>query len=90
MLADLNKGDVIYYARIIPKLGIYDVCDIVLRTVTDEYFAGMDKRDKRAYLFSYKNIGNNIFLSRKEALDKVHLAEKNKPTINNETYYEEY
>ena len=80
----------IYYARIMPTLGIYDVCELKIRTVTDAYFVGMDKRDKRAYLFSYNAVGKCIFSNRKDAVEKVITAEENSPKVSKETYYEEY
>ena len=83
-------GDIVYYARIIPTLGIYDVCELKIRTVTDTYFVGMDKRDKRAYLFSYNTVGKCIFSNRKDAVEKVITAEENSPRVSKETYYEEY
>ena len=83
-------GDVVYYARIMPTLGIYDVCELKIRTVTDTYFVGTDKRDKRAYLFSYNAVGKYIFSNRKDAVDKAIAAEENAPKVSKETYYEEY
>ena len=83
-------GDVVYYARIMPTLGIYDVCGLKIRTVSDTYFVGTDKRDKRAYLFSYNAVGKCIFSNRKDAVDKTNLAEENSPKVSKETYYEEY
>lgn len=86
----LNRKDIVYYARIIPNTGIYEVCELFVRTVTEDYFAGMDKRDKRTYLFSYNAIDNTVFTNRKDALKKVRIAESNKKDISSETYYEEY
>ena len=83
-------GDIVYYARIMPTLGIYDVCELKIRTVTDTYFVGMDKRDKRAYLFSYNTVGKCIFSNRKDAVDKTNLAEESSPRVSKETFYEEY
>ena len=83
-------GNTIYYARIMPTLGIYDVCELKIRTITDTYFVGMDKRDKRAYLFSYNAVGKYIFSNRKDAVEKVIVAEENSPKVSKETYYEEY
>ena len=83
-------GNTIYYARIMPTLGIYDVCELKIRTVADTYFVGMDKRDKRAYLFSYNAVGKCIFSNRKDAVEKVIAAEENSPKVSKETYYEEY
>ena len=83
-------GDIVYYARIMPTLGTYDVCELKIRTVTDAYFVGMDKRDKRAYLFSYNAVGKCIFSNRKDAVHKVITAEESSPKVSKETFYEEY
>ena len=83
-------GDIVYYARIMPTLGIYDVCELKIRTVTDTYFVGTDKRDKRAYLFSYNAVGKCIFSNRKDAVEKVIVSEESSPKVSKETYYEEY
>ena len=83
-------GDIVYYARIMPTLGIYDVCELKIRTVTDTYFVGTDKRDKRAYLFSYNAVGKCIFSNRKDAVEKAIVTEENSPKVSKETYYEEY
>ena len=53
-------------------------------------FVGIDKRDKRAYIFNDSDINKVVFKNRKEALKKVLDAEANKKYVNNETYYEEY
>lgn len=86
----MKNKDIVYYARIIPNTGIYDVCELKIRTVKDDWFVGVDKRDKRAYLFYQKDIYNVIFFNRNDALNKVRAAESNKKCINQETYYEEY
>ena len=83
-------GNTIYYARIMPTLGTYDVCELKIRTVTDTYFVGTDKRDKRAYLFSYNAVGKCIFSNRKDAVEKVIMAEESSPKVSKETFYEEY
>ena len=83
-------GNTIYYARIMPTLGTYDVCELKIRTVADTYFVGTDKRDKRAYLFSYNAVGKCIFSNRKDAVEKVIMAEESSPKVSKETFYEEY
>lgn len=42
--------DILYYARIIPTVGIFDVCQLIIRTVRKDYFVGCDKVDKHAIL----------------------------------------
>lgn len=90
MYSTINKGDMVYYARIQKKNGTYDLCELKVRTVDEDYFCGVDKKDKRAYLFGYNALGDYVFQTRKEALDTLHSAEKNKVEVSDETYYEEY
>ena len=89
-MPQLKRKDIVYYARVIPNTGIYEVCELIIRTVADDYFAGVDRRDRRTYLFGYNAIDNTVFVDRKDALNKVKIAESNKKDISNETYYEEY
>ena len=44
MSNELKKGGIIYYARIMPNLGVFDVYELKIRTVADTYFVGTDKR----------------------------------------------
>ena len=89
-MTNLKKKDILYYARVIPYTGIYEVCELTVRTVEDTYFVGTDKHDEHAYLFSYNAIGKTVFYNRKEALDLVKEAENNKVATPQETDYEEY
>ena len=78
---DIQKGKMVYYARMLKPVGIYEVCDLYVRTVRD---------DKHAYLFSYNKLDKTIFKTRQECLDTVLEAEKNAPKISDEQEYEEY
>ena len=86
----INIGDTLYYARVMPKLGIFDVYDLKVRTIAGTYFVAIDKRDKKSYLFNFTDINKTVFANREEALNKTKEAEKNKPKVSTETYYEEY
>jgi len=89
-MSDLRKNQIVYYTRIIPKSGIYDVYELKIRTVESNWFVGIEKRDKQAFLFLDKEINKTIFVDRNEALNKIKVAEKRKEKINEEIYYEEY
>lgn len=86
----VNVKDKLYFARILPKVGIYDVCELTVRTVGEDYFVGIDQRDKQAHIFGYDRVGNDVFSSRNAALEKVQTAEKNKTKIPQEVFYEEF
>ena len=77
----MKRKDVVYYARIQPTLGVYDVLELLVRTVESDWFSGMDKRDKRVYLFSNKDLNKTVFVNRKDALETVKMAEKNKKNL---------
>lgn len=77
-MIELHKYDMVYYARIIPTTGVYEVCELIIRTIADTYFVGTDKRDKRAYLLLYKNLNKTVFKERNNALKIVKNAEKNR------------
>lgn len=84
-----SVGDVLYYTQILPNVGIYNLCDIKVCTLYNTYFAGIDKRDKRRYVFNYTEINQTIFENRLEALEVIKEAEENKPIVSDEIYYEE-
>lgn len=86
----INRGDKLFWVRIVPCCGIYEVHDLHIRTVGEDYFVGVDKHDKHAYLLGFNTLDDVVFADRKQALNKVHAAEKNKIEIDSDTYYEEY
>ena len=85
----IKKKDILYYAQILPKVGIYNVCEMIVCTLYEDYFACMDKREKKRYLFDYSDIDKILFANRLEALTLVTDAEKDKPKVSNERFYEE-
>lgn len=82
--------DTMYYAKAFPTIGVFEIDELKIRTVTEKYFVGVEKRTKRSDLFSYNAIGNIIFFDRSDALKRVKEMEKDKVVVSNETYYEEY
>ena len=71
----LAIGQHVYYARIMPHAHVYDVYELIIRAVYDGYFVGLEKHDKRAYLFYSTDVGKCVFLNREECLDLVLLKE---------------
>lgn len=90
MEKEIKKSDLVYYARIIPTSGIYEVIDLKVRTVADDFLVGIENRTKHAYLLYIKDIGRIVFFDRKEALKVVKEAEKSGKKVSDEKYYEEY
>ena len=88
-MQQLAKRQVVYYARIIETVGIYEVLELKIRTIEDTYFVGTDKSTRHAYLLSNSYLGKLVFKDRQAALKVVKEAEKNRKVISEETYYEE-
>ena len=86
----IKRGEIFFWARIYPTLGVYDVLEVKVRTVADNWFVAIEKREKQAQLFHYDDIDTVLFSDRKIALAKVKEAEKHKLKVSDETNYEEY
>lgn len=86
----MKSKDIVYYARILPSVDIYDVCELKVNTVKDTWFVGIDKHDKRSYLFNKSEINKSVFYDRDVCLRLVNQAEELKKKVSIETYYEEY
>lgn len=76
----INKGQIVYYARILPTVDIFEILELKIRTVEEDYFVGTDNNTQQAFLFSNKAINKTIFFERKDALKIVKKAEK---SLNN-------
>ena len=87
---EIKKSDVIYYARVMPTVGLYEIIELKVRTVTEDYIVGIDKNTKHAFMFYFDDINRTIFFDRNEALKVVKAAEKNGKKVSDEKYYEEY
>lgn len=87
---EIKKSDVIYYARVMPTVGLYEIVELKVRTVAEDYIVGIDKNTKHAFMFYFDDINRTIFFDRNEALKVVKAAEKNGKKVSDEKYYEEY
>ena len=88
---DFEKGTIVYYAQILPIGDVYEILTLKLRTVDKEarWFVGTDVKTKAAFLFNECDIGIAVFADRKEALEKVKEAKKNRKERVLTTYCEE-
>lgn len=85
----MKKGDMVYYARIIPSCDIYEVCDLKIRTVMEDWFCGSDVHTKQARLFENKCLNETVFYNRNDALEYVKKAEKHRVKRQYTVQYEE-
>lgn len=62
----INRGDKLFWARIVPCCGIYEVHDLHVRTVRKDYYVGVDKH---AYLLGFNTLDDVVFEDRKHILN---------------------
>ena len=87
----IKKEKVVYYAQCLEPCAVFEVLELKIRTVCENWFVAIEKKEKHAYLFYEKDIGKCIFFDREDALAVVKAAEKNcKKKFGDEKFYEEY
>lgn len=69
MRLNLKKNDKIFYLRKIPEQDINEVLRLTIRTVGEDYYVGIEEKEKHAFLFHYKDIGELVFPTYGEALE---------------------
>ena len=85
----MQIGDKVYYVR--RRFSKYDVLDLRLRTVEENYFVGSEKDSKQAFLFRNRDIDDVVFLHRADAIKEAKEREKTMVKREyTETEYEEY
>ena len=86
----IKKGTVVYYAQILEQVGVFEVLELTVRTVEDDWYVGIETKEKQAHLFFEKDIGKHIFFHRHDALITVKEAEQScKKKVSDEVDYED-
>ena len=74
---DIQKGDKLYFARIMPKFGYYEIHDVVMVTKYDDHCTVTETKTKQSFLLMNKDIANKLYIKRDDALVFLR-AEENK------------
>lgn len=68
----IKKGQTLYYSQIMPTLNVFEVLEGVVRTVDEDWFCILEKReDGYARIFENHRFGKDIFDNRGLALERV-------------------
>lgn len=68
---ELERGDKVYYTRIMPQLGYYEIHNLHIVTHDDEYCTGAESESKQTFIFNKNNACMYLFLQRDEALQAL-------------------
>lgn len=71
MQLNLKKKDQVFYLRKLPEQDINEILRLTLRTVTNDYFVGIEEKEQHAFLFYYSDIGQIVFMTYGEALENM-------------------
>ena len=74
---DLQKGDSLCFARIMPKFGYYEVHDVVMVTKYEDHCTVCEIKTKQSFLLLKKDIEEKLHINRDDALHYL-LAEREK------------
>lgn len=85
----IGIGDIVYWARINHICGIYDLCELKVRTVYPNAFVGTDTKSKQAFILNYDECDETVFEAREDALRVLKEAETKKRNLTTDTSEEE-
>lgn len=66
---ELEKGDIVFYARILPKNNYYKVMDLRIVSIHQNYCTATDLKSKQTYPFDREVAEQVLFFNKKDALD---------------------
>lgn len=67
----MEKGDVVYYCEVVPNCSLYEILDLTIRTVGENYWVGVDEKTKQAHMFTPDMIDVYVFRHRSDALEAL-------------------
>ena len=67
----MQIGDRYYLCDVVPNCNIFEIIDLDIRTVKDDYAVGVDSKTKQAHLFKYDMLDKYVFKNRSDALEAL-------------------
>lgn len=83
---NLVKGDYVLYARVLPNVNYYQIENLRIVTVRDDYITGVELNTKKTYLFNKKDALEYVFINRAEAIEYLE-RKKDEHGFNDNTIY---
>ena len=78
---NLRKGDSVIFARVLPKIGYYELLDLYIVSVYDKYCTGVDTKTKQTYCFGRKLAEEVLFLNRNLAINYLNQKKQENKNI---------
>ena len=75
----IQKDDIIYFSHVLPKLNVYEVLEMKIRTVGVNWFvASSTKNRNNVYAFTDDDINQIVFQTYQEAYEHMNRQEESK------------
>ena len=76
---DIQKGDSLYFARMLPSFNYYEIHNVVLVTKQSDYCTVCETKTKQSFIFNLKNMYEQLYVDKDEALEYLKgMKKKNK------------
>lgn len=73
----MEIGDTYFFVRCLPRTNEFEILELKIRTITENYFVGIDslyeKSTQQAFPFVNSDLDTIIFKTHKEAKEKLNL-----------------
>ena len=75
----IQKDDIIYFSHVLPKLNVYEVLEMKIRTVGVNWFvASSTKNRNNVYAFTNDDINQIVFQTYQEAYEHMNRQKESK------------
>ena len=81
---DIQKGDSLYFARVMPSFGYYEIHDVVVVTKYDDHCSVCELKTKQSFIFNLKSLREQLFVDKEEA--SAYLKEMKKKNKDVKVY----
>ena len=71
-----KRRDRVYYARMMPSLGYYEIHELHMVSIYDDYCSASDVKTKQAFILSTKEALELLYIDRADALKYLKKKEK--------------
>ena len=67
----LKKDDIVYFSHVLPKLSIYEVLEVQVRTIGSDWFVAINTKNNNVYAFTEDDKGKKVFKTYEEAYENM-------------------
>lgn len=78
---NLKKGDILHFARIMPRLGYYECHEVIVAAKYDDHCTVAEKKTKQSFIFLTSKALEHLYIKRNDALEYLKEVKKNNKDV---------